>query len=110
MPLPGNINTITVTGTWLNYTGTAQSGTVTFIMNPTVQDSAATTILVPIPVVVTLSAGSISQVLPCTDNTVLSPTGFTYTVTEQIGALVRSYVIALPHTLGSTVDLSALAH
>jgi hypothetical protein len=53
--------------------------------------------------------GSISISLPCTDTAGLSPLNFWYRVIEQITGYVREYAIQLPHTLGATVDLSALA-
>lgn len=110
MALPGNIVTITVTGTYQDFAGNAASGSVAF--TPTageLMDTGASTMLDAIPLVATLdSNGHFSLVLPCTDNTTLFPSGWSYTVTEQVHG-IRSYQILLPHTLGSTVDISAVA-
>ncbi len=108
MALPGDIATIILTGTYLDMSGNARSGSVTFTPStPILVDSGSPTILGGIPVIVALTAGAFSVVLPCTSG--LSPSGWAWNVTESIsGAPQRSYSIALPHSLGSTVDLSTL--
>lgn len=110
MALPGNIVTITVTGTYTDFLGNAANGTIAF--TPTASellDPAATTMLDAVPIVATLdSNGHFSVVLPCTDNTTLLPGSWEYTVTETIHG-IRSYQILLPHTLGASVDISAVA-
>ena len=42
-------------------------------------------------------AGSISVVLPCTDNADFNPANFSYLVTEVIPGLGRAYYVQLPH-------------
>jgi hypothetical protein len=109
MALPGDITTIILTGTYLDMQGNARSGTVTFTPNtPILVDSSTPTILGAIPVTVSLNAsGVFSVVLPCTSG--LSPSGWVWQVVENVsGAPSRSYAIALPSTLGSTVDISTL--
>jgi len=109
MPLPGNINTITVTGTYVDFNGVAMSGSVTFTPPAELIDVAGTTFLSPGPITEQLdSNGHFSVVLPCTDNANLAPQGWVYIVTENVRGL-RSYPLTLPHTLGSTVDLSTIA-
>lgn len=110
MALPGNINTITVTGTYTDFAGNAAAGTVAFIPSASeLLDPGATTMLDAIPLVATLDAnGHFSITLPCTDNATLYPGGWTYQVTETIHG-IRSYEISLPHTLGASVDISAVA-
>lgn len=107
MPLPSNLQTITLTGTFLDSGGNALSGTLVFTPPSELVDlnNAA---LYPTPVTVTLSSGgAFSTTLICTDNPTLYPTGWYYIVTENVRT-PRSYSIYVPHTLGSTVDLSAL--
>ena len=108
MALPGDIAVITLTGTYLDMQGNARSGTLTFTPStPILVDSSSSTVLGAIPITVALSAGAFSLVLPCTSG--LSPSGWVWGVTENVsGALARSYGIALPSTLGSTVDISTL--
>ena len=107
MPLPGNLSTITLTGTFLDTTGAPLSGTLSFTPPPELVD-ASTAIMYAAPVTVTLdSNGHFSTTLICTDNGTLTPAGWGYTVAENVKTPV-SYVIYVPHTLGSTVDLSNL--
>jgi hypothetical protein len=110
MALPANVVTITVTGTYTDFQGNAASGTVAFTPTSSeLMDPGASTMLDAVPIVATLDAnGHFSVVLPCTDNTTLGPAGWNYTVTEQVHG-TRSYNINLPHTLGTTVDISSLA-
>ena len=111
MALPGNVNAITVTGTFLTPAGAAATGTVTFTPSvSTLIDSAGHAILAS-PVTATLNgSGQISQALACTDNGTLTGAPFTYSVTVALGGLPGSAYPgkSLPHTLGASVDLSTL--
>ena len=110
MPLPGGLTTITVTGTFLDAKGNAASGTVTFAPStPVLTDSAGHAVLT-MPVTVVLSSGRLSVVLPTTDNASLLPAPWTYTVSVALEGMPASACPgkAIPSTLGSTVDLSAL--
>lgn len=107
MPLPSNLQTITLTGTYLDSTGAALSGTISFTPPPELVD-VATAIMYAAPVTATLdSSGHFSVTLICTDNSTLAPAGWGYTVQEAIKGN-RSYTIFVPHTYGSTVDISSL--
>ena len=107
MPLPSNLQTITLTGTYLDSTGAALSGTISFTPPPELVD-VATAIMYAAPVTANLdSSGHFSVTLICTDNSTLAPAGWGYTVQEAIKGN-RSYTIYVPHTYGSTVDISSL--
>lgn len=108
MPLPGDIVTIILTGTYLDMQGNARTGTVTLAPStPILVDAESNTILGAIPVVEALVSGAFSVTLPCTSG--LTPAGWVWQVTENVsGAPARSYAVALPSTLGSTVDISTL--
>lgn len=109
MALPGDLTTITVTGTFLSVLGAAASGTVTFTPSVLPLIDNVGHVIVEGPAVAVLNgSGQISIVLACTDNTNIP--AFTYTVAPKInGAQVAAYPLkAVPHTLGSTVDLTAL--
>ncbi len=111
MALPGNVNTITVTGTFLTPSGSPATGTVTFTPSAATFTDSAGEVILTAPVTAGLNgSGVISQVLACTDNSNLSGTPFTYTVTVALDGLPGSAYPgkSLPHSLGSTVDLSAL--
>lgn len=110
MGLPSDLTTITVTGTFLTITGAPLSGQVNFSLVTPLKDSTGKVILNAFtqPAILT-SDGFMSIILPCTDNADLNPTNFSYLVTEVIPGLGRAYYIQVPHTLGTTVDLSQLA-
>lgn len=110
MTLPGNINVITVTGTYEDFAGNPASGTIAFTPTaPELLDAGATTMLNAMPMVATLdNTGHFSITLPCTDNTTLAPGQWSYLVTETIHG-IRTYSILLPHTLGASVDISQVA-
>lgn len=109
MALPGNITTITVTGTFLSPAGTAASGTVSFTPTSVLTDTNGVTILTEAPTTAQLSAGAFSVVLPCTNNVSIRPNPFEYVVNVNVPYTAQAaFGIALPTTLGSTVDLSAL--
>lgn len=111
MPLPGDLATITVTGTFLDPAGNPASGTVTFDPGTVTLTDATGHAILAAPVTITLTAsGQLSAVLPCTDNATLSPGPFTYTITAALeGMPAASYPgKALPRSLGATADLSAL--
>ena len=111
MALPGNVNTITVTGTFLTPAGAPATGTVTF--NPgtgVFLDAGGQAILVG-PVTATLNgSGQISQVLACTDNVTLTGAPFTYAVAVALNGQAGSTYPgkSLPHTLGASVNIATL--
>jgi hypothetical protein len=111
MPMPGNVVTITVTGTFLTLWGAPATGTVTFDPGPvTLIDSAGRAILAS-PVTATLNgSGQISAAIACTDNGNLTGAPFTYTVTVAVDGLPGSAYPgkSIPHTLAPAVDLSTL--
>lgn len=108
MALPEDIATIILTGTYLDMQGNPRSGTVTFAPStPILVDSSSSTILGGLAVTEALASGAFSVTLPCTSG--LTPSGWVWEVQENVsGAAERSYYIALPSTLGSTVDVSTL--
>jgi len=109
VPLPSDLTAITVTGTYTSASGVPLAGTVNFMLTVPVTDSTGRVILAPGTTQAPLNpSGSFSVTLACTDNADLSPNGFTYLVTEVIPGLGRAYSISLPHTLGTSVDLSQL--
>ena len=104
------VPTITVTGTYTTLANQPATGQVLFAAATPVENQADQLIVSTVPVAAVLDDdGSISIILPCTDTAGLSPLNFWYRVIEQITGYVREYAIQLPHTLGATVDLSALA-
>ena len=107
MPLPNNLTTITVTGTYLDIAGDPIAGQVKFTPRAVLKNVTSNIILINSTITVTLNAqGAFSQVLVATDDTDAAPIGFTYEVEEAfIGG--RTYDILLPSaTVGGTIDLA----
>jgi hypothetical protein len=108
MALPGNLSTITVTGKYLDFTGSAIAGQVKFTLSQVLINSAADTIIIPSTVTADLDAnGAFSAVVPITNDPDISPAAFTYGFEEAfIGG--ASYTISLTSSLGASVDISDL--
>lgn len=113
-----DLNTVTVTGTFLMLDGSFATGRVKFTPTPSLQaiiDTTAEQIIVPEVITATLNgSGHISQVLPATNDPDVSPIGWLYNVVEIIDGRStpgnRSYSIALPFdAAGGTVDLSRVS-
>lgn len=109
MALPGDITTITLTGSFSTTTGAPAGGTVSIAPTTNLTDSTGQVILTAAPQIQTLISGAFSVVLPCTDNVSIRPTPFEYLVTPAVPfAFQEPFAIRIPSTLGATVDLSSL--
>jgi hypothetical protein len=107
--LPGDITTITVTGSFETTLGVPATGNVLFTPFSTLTDTFGEVILTEAPAVAALAGGAFSIVLPCTDNENIRPTPFEYLVQVAVPYATQDpFAVAIPSTLGSTVDLSAL--
>jgi hypothetical protein len=108
MALPINVTTVTVTGQYIDFTGTPIAGQVKFTNPQFLVNSAADRLIVPTTITATLdNTGAFSVTIPITNDADLSPLNFTYTYEESFpgGA---TFTIALPASLGGTVDISDL--
>lgn len=107
-----NLDLVTVTGRWVTLEGGVGQGTVTFTPDTVIKDPATREIVLPVAFTETLDAnGRISVQLPATDDPDLEPTGWTYTVTENIGGVRknrRTYTMVVPHD-GGPIDLVAVS-
>jgi len=109
-----DLDTVTITGTWLTFKNVPATGNVTFTTSPALQalvDSSANQIVIPVKLGATLDgSGHISVVVPATDDPDLTPSGFTYVVTETITDATggpRVYEITVPlASAGGTLDLA----
>lgn len=111
MPFPAGASTITVTGTFpVPVGGAARAGTIVFTPSAVLVDSTQKAIYSGAGAVTLNASGQFSATLLCTDDTDVQPASWRWRVDEQpTGGQRRTYWIALPSTLGPTVDLSALA-
>ena len=109
MTLPVNVDTATVTGTFLGFDGIPAAGTVTFFPVPmVVTDPFAGVVLLPTPVVATLDAeGAFSVELVATDDTDLNPTDWAYGVALRLSPAANPDRFLMYALSGSTTDLSA---
>jgi hypothetical protein len=107
MPLPGDLLTVTCTGTFLGPAGEDLRGSVTFTPSAIVSDATGK-VVVDGPRTYWLSAGAFrSEPLVATDND-LSPSGWAYVVTVAVEDTQPAvYELAIPHD-PSPVDISAL--
>lgn len=112
MALPGDLTTITVTGTYLDGAGNPQGGTVTFTPSSSLTDQTGKIVLAKVSTVVQVSSStgtfSVSG-LACTDNANLVPAGWAWVVSVNIAGASQTFNTYLPSGLGTTVDISALA-
>jgi hypothetical protein len=106
------ISQVTVTGTFVDFSGQAMTGRIIFTPTPTaVNDAGADLVYMSRPVVVLLTTGGrLSVDLAATDDTDGNPVGFTYTVTEEFDNFAggRTYPISLP-AANSPVDLADIS-
>jgi hypothetical protein len=109
MPLAGNVTTRTVQGTFVTYSGTPASGSVSFTISSVLTNAGANQIIVPSTITATLDgSGSFSVQLVATNDPDLSP-GFTYTVTENIGTSRRTFSLAIPESSPDPLDYATVA-
>lgn len=112
MAVPGTLPSVTVTGFYDSAAGTAQAGAVLFTPSAAVSDAAGKVVITAVPNVATLSGGSFSLILPCTDTAGLVPAGWLYNCTVAVPGAQQTFTTYLPHSLGGTagtVDITALA-
>jgi len=112
MPLPGNVSTLVVIGTFLTPEGNPSTGTITFTPSRWLTNSGANVALPNSGVTKTLgTAGNFTVTLPVTDDGDLQPANWYYTVSEVVDGVSQSYALLLPGTAGSggTVYLADLA-
>lgn len=110
MPLPVNLTTITVTGTYIDLAGDPIAGQVRFTPRAVLKNVTSNVILINSTITVTLdSNGAFSQALVATDDVDAAPLNFTYEVEEAfIGG--RTFDMLLPSaTVGGTIDLADVA-
>jgi hypothetical protein len=111
MPLPVNVTTVTVLGTFLTPEGNPSTGTITFTPSSWLTNSGANVAIPNSPTTKTLgTAGNFSVLLPITDDPDLSPDNWVYNVSEVVDGVSQNYNILLPGTVavGGTVFLADL--
>ncbi|MGW3073537.1 hypothetical protein [Kitasatospora sp. NPDC001132] len=108
--LPANIPTVRVHGRYLGPDGRPLAGTVTFTA-PALLTFADSDVFVAGPVVATLDEfGRVATTLPATDAPGMNPTGWSYSVRENLTGVVgsRTYAMLAPKAV-LEVDLADIA-
>jgi hypothetical protein len=109
MPLPGNLTTVTVTGKYLDASGSPVRGSVTFTLDTPLLNAGASTYIIETEYTVPLDAqGAFSVALPATNDVDVTPTGWTWTLTPNFDG-ADPLTFALPTNLGPSVDITVLA-
>lgn len=108
MPLPGNLTTVTVTGKYVDASGAAVRGSVTFTLDTPLLDAGASTYIIETDYTVALDAnGAFSVALPATNDVDVTPTGWTWTLTPNFDG-ADPITFSLPTNL-TTVDITTLS-
>ncbi|EFL21903.1 LigA protein [Streptomyces himastatinicus ATCC 53653] len=108
--LPESIPTVKVTGRYLDPSGQPLAGQIVW-RAPALLTFGAADVMLSGPVTAPLDAtGAFAVILPATDAPDMNPSGWSYTVTEQLTGVAsnRSYQILLP-AAEPVVDLADLA-
>jgi len=108
MALGANLTQVSVTGTYVDFAGTAIAGQIRFTLTSFLQNGIDNQMVAPSSVVVPLVNGTFTTQLPATNDPDIIPTAFLYTVEESfVGG--RTYTISLPYDSVGTLDLIDLS-
>lgn len=108
MALGANINTVTITGNYVDYEGNAIQGQVRFTLGDVLRSGIDDQMVAPSSVVVALSAGAFTVTLPATNDPDIVPNPFTYTVEESFPG-GRTYTISIPYDTAGSLDLADIS-
>ena len=109
MALPTNLTTVEVTGRFIDHNGSPVRGSVTFDTDYYVLDAGESVVVIEAPITVNLdSTGSFAVDLIATDDTDMTPTGWTWTMTPNFDGAF-SLEFALPASLAPTTDITTLS-
>lgn len=108
MALTPNLTVVPVTGTYVDVEGNAIAGQVRFTPRAIVTDASYGQIIISNTVTATLNAsGTFTVYLPATDDTSVSPTGWTYQVVEAF-TNGRTFDIAVPSATVGSLNLATV--
>jgi len=108
MALGSNLTTVTVTGSYVDFEGNPIQGQVRFSIGEVLRNGTDDQMVAPSSVVVPLSSGSFSVLLPATNDPDVVPNPFVYTVEESFPN-GRTYEITIPYTTVGSLDLADIS-
>lgn len=109
MTLGASVTTVSLAGSFVDYTGTPISGQVKFTLNTFLQNGTDNKMIVPSTKSVTLDAnGSFTTTLPATNDPDLVPIPYTISV-EEAFPKGRTYSISLPVNSVGTLNLADIS-
>lgn len=109
MALPANLTTVEVTGRYVDASGAAVRGSVTFTLDTPLLDAGASTVIIETEYTVALdSTGSFAVDLPATDDPDVDPNGWTWKLTPNFTG-ADSLTFSLPASLAPSVDVTVLS-
>ena len=108
MALGANLTTVQITGTYVDYEGTAIAGQIRFSISEVLRNGTDDQMVAHSVVVVPLVSGAFSVTLPATNDPDVIPNPFTYDVEESFAG-GRSYTISIPYTTAGSLDLADIS-
>ena len=108
MALGAALSTVQITGTYIDFEGTAIEGQIRFTLSSVVSNTTDDQMIAPSTVVVPLASGAFSVVLPATNDPDTNPIPFVYAVEESFPG-GRSYNISVPYTTVGSLDLADIS-
>ena len=108
MSLGTNLTTVALTGSYVDFEGTAIEGQVRFSISEVLRNGTDDQMVAPSSVVVPLSSGSFTVTLPATNDPDVVPNPFVYSVEESFPN-GRSYEISVPYTTSGSLDLADIS-
>jgi hypothetical protein len=108
MALGPNLSVVTVTGNYVDFEGNPIEGQIRFSIGQVLRNGTDDQLVAPSSIVVPLSSGSFSVLLPATNDPDVVPNPFVYSVDESFPS-GRSYEITVPFDTVGSLDLADIS-
>jgi len=108
MALGASLTTVVITGSYVDYEGTAIAGQIRFSSAEVLRNGTDDQMVAPSTVVVPLVSGAFSVTLPATNDPDVIPNPFTYSVEESFPG-GRTYTISIPYDTVGSLDLADIS-
>ena len=108
MALGASINTVTITGNYVDFEGNPIQGQIRFTLGDVLRAGSDDQMVAPSSIVVALASGAFSVTLPATNDPDVIPNPFTYTVEESFPG-GRNYTISIPYNTVGSLDLADIS-